>query len=391
METVNGHISFICFGGLDWWYQHRSHVDFQLTRKISKYGQALYVNSIVMQKFGIGHKTGFLKKLFRKSRSIFVGLKDTGVGFWVYSPFSMPVHHIPFAKNINDFLVRFQVWFTSKRLAIDNPLLMVVCPAACDIVLKMKYRKLIYLRTDVYELFPNVDKDVIRDYDRRLKKEADITLFVSQKLFDEEKGLCKTPFYLDHGVDYSLFASVNQAHIPDAIRDIPKPIVGFFGTLDSHTVDIELCASVADLLPNSSFVFLGKASELYSELAGKKNVFLLGAREYEEVPLYGCYFDVCIMPWRQTRWIAACNPIKLKEYLALGKPVVSTPFNELSKYLDVVYQARTPEEFAECIKRALREDNPQRVAARRKKVEAASWDSKVEQVLNALFAENGVS
>lgn len=91
------------------------------------------------------------------------------------------------------------------------------------------------------------------------------------------------------------------------------------------------------------------------------------------------------MPWRQNRLIEACNLIKLKKYLALGKSVVSTPFAELQKCRDAVYQADTPEEFATCIEKALAEDSRERVAARRKKVRHATWDSKAKLVLNKLF------
>lgn len=85
------------------------------------------------------------------------------------------------------------------------------------------------------------------------------------------------------------------------------------------------------------------------------------------------------------RWNQVCNPIKLKEYLALGKPIISTPFTELQKYRDVVYVAKSPEDFAKCIKKALAEDGPERVAARRSKVKNVSWESKAEQVMNELF------
>ncbi len=83
---------------------------------------------------------------------------------------------------------------------------------------------------------------------------------------------------------------------------------------------------------------------------------MLGKKPYEKIPHYGKCFDVAIMPWRQNRWIELCNPIKLKEYLALGKPVVSTSFPELQNYLDVTYTAKTPEEFVRCIKKALAEE-----------------------------------
>jgi glycosyltransferase involved in cell wall biosynthesis len=97
------------------------------------------------------------------------------------------------------------------------------------------------------------------------------------------------------------------------------------------------------------------------------------------------------MPWRQNRWIEACNPIKLKEYLALGKPVVSTPFPELQQYLDVVYQARTPEQFAESIERALAEDCSERISRRRERVQNATWENKAQMVLEELLAGKGVS
>jgi glycosyltransferase involved in cell wall biosynthesis len=112
---------------------------------------------------------------------------------------------------------------------------------------------------------------------------------------------------------------------------------------------------------------------------------MLGQKSYELIPQYGKCFDVAFMPWRQGRWIEACNPVKLKEYLALGKPVVSTPFPELSYYNDVTYQGATPEEFALCIERALAEDGPQRIIERRKKVKEATWESKTQLILNTLF------
>lgn len=114
---------------------------------------------------------------------------------------------------------------------------------------------------------------------------------------------------------------------------------------------------------------------------------MLGQRPYEQIPFYGKCFDVAIMPWKQNRWIQGCNPIKLKEYLALGRPVVSTPFPELLKYREVVYTAKSPAEFAACIERALTDDNADRIVARRKKVQNSSWDNKAEIVLALVFNE----
>jgi len=122
----------------------------------------------------------------------------------------------------------------------------------------------------------------------------------------------------------------------------------------------------------------------------KRNVRMLGQKPYEQIPHYGKCFDVAIMPWRQNRWIEACNPIKLKEYLALGLPIVSTPFPELRKYLDVVYEASSPEEFAGSIRKALDENNPERAATRRQKIRDARWNNKAQLVLEALLGDSRV-
>jgi glycosyltransferase involved in cell wall biosynthesis len=327
-----------------------------------------------------------LQKIIRKAKSISKGLQKSDAGFWVYSAFSLPVHHIWWLRPINEILLRLQLQRVERQLGTNTLIVWVACPAACDVALKMEKTKLVYQRTDRFEEYPNVDANTIKAYDRKLKTTADLTIFVSKALFDAESVQCKKAIYLDHGVDFDFFSSAeNNKNIPDEMRGIRRPIVGFFGGIDDHTSDIDFIEKVVDLLPEMSFVFIGKASSDCSRLMSKKNVWMLGQKPYEQIPYYGKCFNVAIMPWRQNRWIEACNPIKLKEYLAIGKPVVSTPFPELQKYQDVVYQAKTPREFAEYIKKAIVEDSPGRVATRREKVRPDSWESKADLIMNELI------
>lgn len=378
----------ICFGGEDWWYHNRGHIDMQLMRRFAKDRTTIYVNSIVMQKPRLGRGHSFLKKLVRKSKSIFTGLKRADAGFWVYSPFSMPVHHIRWLRPLNGKILKGQMGLVGHKLGIHNPIVWVVCPAACDVAVTMKRSRLVYQRTDRFEEFPDVDGNVIMAYDKTLKRMADLTVFVNTVIYEQERHECRRALYLDHGVDFELFASArDDTTVPDEMRGIRHPIVGFHGAFGVHTTDIPFIEKLVDVLPEMSFVFVGPTVPECRPLYDKKNVWMLGQKAYEQIPHYGKCFDVAIMPWRQNRWIEACNPIKLKEYLALGKPVVSTPFPELQKYADVVYKAAEVEEFAECIRKALSEDSPERIARRMDKVRAASWDSKARLVLDELFAE----
>jgi GT2 family glycosyltransferase/glycosyltransferase involved in cell wall biosynthesis len=383
---VSQRVSTIFFGGEDYWYHNRGHIDMQMIRRMSKYGPALYINSIVMQKPRLIGDKKFFKKLKRKFRSIMTGLKESREGFYVYSPFSLPFHHNAIGRGLNKAILKFQIRRVSKKLGLDKPLVWVACPAACDIALSMKRSRLVYQRTDRFEEFPNVDARVIGEYDRRLKAEADLTVFVNRELCKQESGQCKKAIYLDHGVDYELFAgAVKGKDIPEQMRDIAGPMVGFFGGIDDHTFDLKFVEQVVDLLGDLKFVFVGNSSIDCSALAARKNVVMVAQQPYDRIPHYGKCFDAAIMPWRQNRWIQACNPVKLKEYLALGKPVISTPFAELNGYSDTVYSASTPREFADCIIRALAEDNEEKINARRAKVQSSSWDSKAQLVLKELF------
>ena len=393
MRNMNQwNIPVVCFGGEDWWYHNKGHIDMQLMRRFAKTSTTLYINSIVMQKPSIGkqkskYAVSFWQKLKRKGGSIFKGLKPSGQGFWVYSPFTLPVHHISWLRPINELMLRLQVLIVMKKLRIENPLVWVACPAACDTALKLRKQKLLYQRTDQYEEYPNVDREIIARYDLDLKKNADLTVFVNRLLLEGEKYQCKQTLFLDHGVDFDFFANAEgNNNMPDDIKDIPKPIVGYFGAISGHnTVDIDLIAKVADILSDMSIVLIGKTATEYQQLISRKNIYLLGQKDYSLIPSYGKYFDVAIMPWNQNDWIKHCNPVKTKEYLALGKPVISTPYPELENYLDVIYEAKTPVEFSEKIKFALANDSSELKQKRKDKVKDYSWDSKARLVVERLF------
>jgi len=379
----------LCFGGEDWWYHNRGHVDMQLMRRFAQRGTTLYVNSIVMQKprfvRGTGGGKSLPQKLVRKAWSMLRGLRRTEAGFWVYSPLFLPVHHISWLDPVNRSLLVSQIARAARKLNMAWPIVWVACPVACDVAIGMRKGALVYQRTDRFEEYPNVDSDVIRRCDERLKDDADLTVYVSRSLYEAERRQCRKAMYMDHGVDFSLFAGAQDQDVaPEDIRGIRRPIVGFFGGIDSHTSDIPFLEQMVGLLPDVSFVFVGRASCDVSGLVAHSNVHMLGQKPYEQIPAYGRRFDVAIMVWNQNHWIDGCNPVKLKEYLALGKPVVSTPFPQLQEYADVVYQAGTPAEFASRVRQALAEDSPERASARRNRVQNATWDAKAELILQEL-------
>jgi glycosyltransferase involved in cell wall biosynthesis len=267
-----------------------------------------------------------------------------------------------------------------------EPIVWIACPGAAEVAIGLPHAKLVYQRSDRYEDFPGLDSKQIKLYDQLLKRHADLVIYVNRDLWMQEKAECKKAIFLDHGVDYELFAHAHRdQHIPEEIRRIPHPIVGLFSQIDEHKVDFPLVEGLSDILSDMSIVLIGGSNVDLSGLESRKNIYLLGRKPYEQVPHYAKCFDVCFLPFPQNRWIEAANPIKLKEYLALGKPIVSVPFSAIETYKDLVYVASDVNEFAEAVREACNENDPELVAARRAQVSGSTWEAKAIEAMQALY------
>lgn len=349
-ETPPEADGIVCFGGEDWWYHNRGHYDMRMMRELSRATNVLYVNSIGMRNPSLREGAVFLRRVGRKLRSLSRTLSSVDEGFHVLTALTAPL--LRRSEAGNRFLA-MQVRSAARAVGIHRPVVWVACPPAAAALRWLDPVRIVYQRTDRYECFPGVDAETIRRADRELKERADPTLFCSRELYREEAGQCRRAVLVDHGVDYESFARAARRDAePEDVREIPRPRVGFVGGIDAHTFDPALFLEVADRLPDVSFVLVGGCS-LPEDWCGRENVHELGRRPLESVPSYMAACDVLIMPWRKNEWIRFCNPVKLKEYLAVGRPVVSTAFPELERYGSLVSVARGPEEFAFAIRNRL--------------------------------------
>lgn len=381
-ETTKQFDGVICFGGEDWWYHNRGHYDMQMMRELSKVVPVLYVNSIGMRVPSVGEGSMFVKRVLRKLKSLKRGLVKVRQGFWVASPLVAPAG---MGAGLNRWALARQVRLFARRAGMRRPLVWVACPPGAEVVDKLGAVGVVYQRTDRFEAFHGVNPARIKGFDVLLKDRADLTLFCSSWLMGQERAECRSAEFIDHGCDYDAFASAGRSQ-KDACEDmqtIGRPRVGFIGGIDAHTFDPDLFVRTAEALPDAEFVLVGGCS-LPDEWVNLPNVHLLGRRQYEEVPGYMAACDVLIMPWNRNDWIQACNPVKLKEYLAIGRPIVSTPFPELERFAGLVSVADTPEGFSAAISRALADEHDPEPGRRR--VEAETWSAKGLAALEALSA-----
>jgi glycosyltransferase involved in cell wall biosynthesis len=265
-------------------------------------------------------------------------------------------------------------------LGLRRPVVIVTLPTAWDVVRPMRRRALVFNRSDRHSAFPEADRATIEALERHLLGGADHVIYAARALMDEERSITgHRAHFLDHGVDLEHF--VPGGALPEDLAAVPGPRVGFFGALDDFVVDFDLLEHLALELPGVSLVLIGDATVPMERLTKHPNVHWLGFRPYDRIPAYGSGFDVAIMPWLDNSWIRHANPIKLKEYLALGLPVVSTDFAELAGYADRVRIARSPDEFVEAVRTSLRAGGLKSPAELRESVRGGSWAARAGELM----------
>ncbi|HLZ39267.1 MAG TPA: glycosyltransferase [Mycobacteriales bacterium] len=369
---------YLCFSAQDWWYHNRAHSDFQLMRRVARDEPVLLANSIGMRLPLPGRSSGAGRRIARKARSIAKGVRrplpDTP-GFRVMTPLMLPLYGSPLLRAVNSWLVRTQVRIVARAIGLRRPVVMVTLPTAWDVAPALPRRALVYNRSDKHSAFDEANARVVRRLERELLTHADRVFYVSSRLQAEDAPVVgDRAVFLDHGVDAEHFRRRGPEEEPAELRRIPHPRIGFFGGLDDYLVDVALLERVATELPHAQLVLIGDATCPMDDLVAHDNVHWLGFRRYEDIPRYGSGFDVALMPWLANEWIESCNPIKLKEYLALGLPVVTTAYPDAERYRDVVGVAADGREFVRLVEQAL-VAGAGGAEQRRAAVAATTWDA----------------
>ncbi len=349
---------FIWFAAQDWWYHNQAHSDFQLMRHVATTRRVLVVNSLGLRLPRRGSSTNPARRILRKARSTakFIRRPVPAVpGFHVMTPVILPLYGEGRGARLNAWLIRQQVRVAARLVGISrDPDIGVTIPTAWPVVSQMDRASLVFNRSDLQSAFPEADGEWVRTLEEQLLTHSDRVLYVSHELMRMDRDLVgDRAVFLDHGVEVEHF--VPGGDLDSAVARLPRPRIGFFGGLDDYVVDMDLLRKTAAELPDVQLVLVGDATCSMDELCALPNVHWLGHRSYTDIPSLGRGFDVALMPWLDNEWIRFANPIKLKEYLALGLTVVTTDYPEVDAYRDRVRVAKTRDDFVTLIREALSE------------------------------------
>ncbi len=378
-RPINGsnleNMNIICLGptNWDWCWTGRHHM---LKRLAARGHRVLYIDP----------KWDFGRADLKSRAAAFVpvrsqlGLREIDYRLFVYT--------YPFARGLpwrlNKARLPGVIQRLVRRLAFNDPVLMTLLPETAPYAQALSPLARIYYAVDDMSEFGGTDpqeKVRIRRMEESLLRGSDLALAVSPRLVDKLKHIQPRTFLLPSGADTDHYATgrINRSAPHPLLSGVEQGCIGLFGYIDDR-IDQELVKKIAGAHPRRTLALIGRMKKGvdFSTLRSCPNVRFLGYQPYEELPRLLKHIDVCIVPYKINELTRACSPIKVYEYLASGRPVVSTPLEGLYFCKDVIETATSHEEFLAKIDSALHNDSPENRKARLAVAAQNGWDSRTD-------------
>lgn len=294
-------------------------------------------------------------------------------------------------RAFNEWVARRQIAAEMRAMGIKDPLLWINAHYAGHLAGHLGEKAVIYDVTDDWTELKQCAKGtaLTRQQDAALCQVADTVIVCSERLAELKRPMAAEVRLIPNGVDPDHYRNVldGEGPLPPECEGWQWPVFGYTGTLHPDRIDLSLVEDIAKRLRHGSIVLLGPSFlslEQTERLRACGNVHLPGAVPYARIPDFMRGFSACIVPHLVTPFTESLNPIKLWEYLAAGKPIVSTNVAGFRDYAEVVSIAHSAAEFVQALERSV-EESPRVAAARREMVCAHSWDARLDAVEDVLI------
>lgn len=301
------------------------------------------------------------------------------------SPASLPFFGSATARAINRNLLSSQIKTLARSRGLIKPILWIAIPTAAEVIGRLDESLVVYHVSDKYDantMDHATNPEKIRALHEFAIDNADLIFYSGRKLFNENTRARERSYLLEQGVDYDHWSRVGNGGLNEApeVARIPHPRLGYFGAIEPWLVDQQLIRQAADQRPDWQWVFIGNRSRGL-EIEALPNTHFLPPVSYDELPSYAAGFDVCVLPWEtEQAFTSYGSAIKVREYLATGKPVVISPLPEYENMQHVLKIARSRDQFIDMVSEALADHDPENARLRRQSVASGTWDARANWV-----------
>jgi glycosyltransferase involved in cell wall biosynthesis len=369
----------IIYFGNDWHAENRTS-SHHVAERLSERTRVLYVDSPGLRAPKANARD--LRKLCHKLLAAMRGPQCVGERFWQMSMPQIPFRRLRFVRRVNVALGRLLVWRALKRLGFARTVSWFAVPHPGYLANAFGEAAVVYYCIDDYAALPDVDARAVAEMDAHLTRRADQVFVASTPMLQAKRLLKPSTVLAPHGVDAALFraASDPQLAIAPGAHNLRKPVIGFYGLIEEW-IDVDLIADLAGRRPHWTFLMIGRLAVDPGRLKALPNVVFAGPQPYRSLPTWAKAFDVAIMPYRLTRQVVNSAPLKLREYLATGKPVVAAPAPDIERFAGLVRIARGRDEFLRQIEDSLANDTDEDRARRIEATFTMTWDARISEVV----------
>ncbi len=337
------------------------------------------------------HWAGWLADLrnqFRRAWRWRRGPRPVAPNLWVFTlPVVLPFFQMsPLINRINNALLLPVLRRQLRRLGFDEPVLWTYTPHSAEFVGAFGEKAAVYeCVDDITAAKGLVDAEAIGAMERRLIEKVDLVVFTHDALYEHKAAGAARAVVIPNGVDTEHIAQAAEDEPPaEAMRGLPHPVIGYLGGIN-YWIDTELLARIAREHPDWTVALVGPAALLANmkPLEGLPNVVHTGRVPYEQVPHYVRAFDVCVNPYVLDGVAEHCSPLKLYEYVATGKPVVSVDMPEAHRFAGLIEIAHDADSFVRLVEQAVAEPDG-RNAERMAEAARHDWRRRYEAVNDVL-------
>jgi glycosyltransferase involved in cell wall biosynthesis len=295
----------------------------------------------------------------------------------VLNPRMWPYFRSSFDRKLNRELLRRQLLPVVE--ASRSPVIAITTiPIVADLVGVLPVDRWIYYCLDDYEEWPGLDKVALRSMESQLLGRVDSVIAVSDHLREKFAGMGRQADVLTHGTDLAHWAESDLTTSATPLAHLPGPLIVFWGVVDRR-MDVAMLERLGADLDRGTIVLVGPEADPDPALDRVPRLVRVGPIPYDDLPAVARAARVLIMPYADLPVTRAMQPLKLKEYLATGKPVVVRNLPSTRCWSDALDLVNSPGEFSEAVRRRLGEGlDPSQVAARRRLV-YESWEAKAAE------------
>ena len=393
---INGK-DIILISGIDWdslWQGSQ-----EIALRLAKAGnRVLYIENLGIRTLTWKDKRRIALRLKSWAGSLISrGVRQVGPNLFVCSPIVMPPFGPGRRRYFNRRLLLHPILWAARSLGMRDPTLWTFLPTdtALDLINLFKAHSastvIYHCTADFSELVPEPSK--LRKSEMTLLQLSDLVFVTCPQLAEHCAPWNSNVHIFPNGVNFEdFYRHSGNGNRPDiSILSIAHPIIGYVGGLHRF-VDFKLLTEMVRMRPQWSWVFVGPVQTSVGELARFPNVHLLGQKPHQELGQYLCNFDVCIVPYIKSSATATVVPTKVNEYLAAGKPVVSTEllticdFNEQHGVL--MTAPSRAEDFLRAIEESLRlPTDLETVAPRTRVAKLNDWQAHLDAMSFLIDAE----